>query len=616
LAAKWVEHCETTHLKCRVIKDSPIWRPTRLIHIGRRDSSSNPRLCLSDDIPFNVRYITLSHRWGQSVIFKLVESDLDTFRRALPLERLTNVSRDAMEFARHLDVEYIWIDFLCIIQDSHSDWVRESAMMGEIYKNSWFNISATGFPDGNFSLYVQRNPATLQPRKFNLSFCDGDDRMPPQVWNGNYYCMEEFWQADITEAHANTRGWILQERLLAPRILHFSSRQIMWECKELEACEVFLDGIPTLMNSGFKSAGLLEGPSSIHGVKLQVRQREAESDAKRKLHGHIEASVITGVEGIVVREDRSKDDRENAGDSHEEGGKEKFDNSEKIYFVLLAKWREITGAYNSKRLTRYEDKFVAIAALASEMQKLTNEEYIAGLWKRNFLHQLAWHVSYETTDMGRISRPPFYQAPSWSWACLNASISDLAVMGAPPLASIEDYDITLADKSLFGRVTDGYIRIRGRLSQATFVASDRELRKHWGQEHRPLRLRTASSDGQAIIKPWIYPDTFQATPYGKEGYPSYPIHHALGSREFWLLPLCLHQNACVGLILKHTGIKGQYQRIGTFAQLEEYEDTDKDVVQHLDFRKELQTLLKHSPLLHADEYKEPGDNGHVVITII
>lgn len=208
LAAKWIENCETSHTQCRVIKDSPTWRPTSLIHVGRRGASFIPQLCLSDDIPFVVRYVTLSHCWGHLDLFKLVEANLDTFREALPLEHLTNVSRDAFDFARYLNVEYIWIDFLCIIQDSHDDWVRESAMMGDIYKNSWFNISATGFSDGNSSLYVKRNPATLWPQKFNLSFRDKDERTPPNIWDGNYYCMEELWHAEITDAPANTRGWI------------------------------------------------------------------------------------------------------------------------------------------------------------------------------------------------------------------------------------------------------------------------------------------------------------------------------------------------------------------------------------------------------------------------
>lgn len=96
---------------------------------------------------------------------------------------------------------------------------------------------------------------------------------------------------------------------MAPRVLYFGSRQILWECKELEAYEVFPEGIPALMRSGFKSAGLLEGPSRIHGVKLQVRQLDADNDAKGKLKEDLEANITSGVEDILIREERDKDEK-------------------------------------------------------------------------------------------------------------------------------------------------------------------------------------------------------------------------------------------------------------------------------------------------------------------
>jgi hypothetical protein len=168
-------------------------------------------------------------------------------------------------------------------------------------------------------------------------------------------------------------------------------------------------------------------------------------------------------------------------------------------------------------------------------------------------------------------------------------------MSADPLSTILDYSVTLADKTSFGQVTDGYIRIYGRLSAARFVASDAELEKHWDVSSQALRLRTDSSEIEAVVNPSIIPDTYRAIPEGKEGSPIFPLSHALGGTEFWLLPICLNPSACVGLVLKYTGTKGQYRRIGAFAQSK-------------DCRKEFWTLLKHNPLL--------DDHGNVVITII
>jgi hypothetical protein len=65
-----------------------------------------------------------------------------------PLEHLKQLFRDAIGLTRRLRIHYIWIDSFCIIQDSKADWAQESAMMGDVYKHCWCNISATGFPDG------------------------------------------------------------------------------------------------------------------------------------------------------------------------------------------------------------------------------------------------------------------------------------------------------------------------------------------------------------------------------------------------------------------------------------------------------------------------------------
>ena len=602
LATKWIERCEAEHTQCRVIGETPLWRPTRLVHVGRNDSSSTPHLCLSKNIPSNIRYVTLSHCWGTLGIVKLLSANLATFMEALPLEHLTNVFQDAIGFSRELNIEYIWIDSLCIIQDSYDDWLYESAMMGRIYKNSWCNISATGFADGHSSLYVRREPTILQPRKFNVHIRDPENKTLPNICSGKYYCMEDFWQADITEAPVNTRAWVFQERLLAPRILHFGLRQIMWECKELEACEVFPDGIPDPLKSGFKAVDLLDNKSTIESTGQQGSQSETEDEIETENQTNIDTSIASKVDNHKNFDDES-DFREDESTGDKASDNEELDESEKTYLSLLDKWRVITGAYNGKGLTRYQDKFVAISGLATEMHHFTKEEYIAGFWKRNMVQQLAWYAWFEGRDFGRFHRPQVYQAPSWSWACLNVPIDDLAIMGAEPLASITEYSVSLADGNQFGQVLDAFIRIRGRLSKAAFVESDAELRKHWEKRRNPLRLRSAEPDARIEVNPFIYPDAYQAVPIGKEGMPSYPIHAALGSTEFWLLPICINPGGCPGLVLKHTGVKGQYQRIGAFAQ-------------HDSSEAEFHALMNHTPSLDADEYEESDGDGNFTFTII
>lgn len=42
------------------------------------------------------------------------------------------------------------------------------------------------------------------------------------------------WRNDIEKSQFHKRGWVLQERLLAPRVLHFGKRQVDWECYQTQ----------------------------------------------------------------------------------------------------------------------------------------------------------------------------------------------------------------------------------------------------------------------------------------------------------------------------------------------------------------------------------------------
>jgi hypothetical protein len=68
--------------------------------------------------------------------------------------------------------------------------------------------------------------------------------------------------APVKDAHINTRGWVMQERLLSPRALHFGEHQLYWECREKRASETNPDGLE-IYGDGVPFKGLAKGP---HGV--------------------------------------------------------------------------------------------------------------------------------------------------------------------------------------------------------------------------------------------------------------------------------------------------------------------------------------------------------------
>jgi hypothetical protein len=51
----------------------------------------------------------------------------------------------------------------------------------------------------------------------------------------------------------SSRGWILQEILLAPRALYFGVNQVHWICRSLEACEIWPEGVPPQTHTSMDS---------------------------------------------------------------------------------------------------------------------------------------------------------------------------------------------------------------------------------------------------------------------------------------------------------------------------------------------------------------------------
>jgi hypothetical protein len=567
ISIEWIETCQKNHKSTCRVAESPIWRPTRLIQVSHTGLDCQACLCLSSSLPWDIRYATLSHCWGRLEIFKLLLSNIEDLKISIPIQRLAPLFQDVLDFTCRIGIKYIWIDSLCIIQDSTDDWTRESAMMGEVYKNSWCNIAATGFADGQAGLYVHRNPAALYPRKFGIDIRDeeGNGRRPLSD-HGKYYCMEDVLYSDITLSPLVQRAWVYQERLLSQRIIHFGSRQILWECNQLEACETFPKGVPKPLRKRFKAL--------------------AQVDPYGKIANRIEAGPLS-VEEIL--------------------GSPEMDGS------IEDVWQSIQMGYNDKILTFYKDKVVALSGLMREVQRISHDTFIAGLWKRKFLEGLLWYCPYtEANQVRGKARPANYQAPSWSWLSLNVGVSQIRGGGAVPIAEIIDYSIThpsrgpSADPSGFDQITDGYVRIRGRLMRANFVATDKELRRAKKSTYKGQDLKLDSTTNELLIVPvTLQPDIWDTSSSSGAGVSS--VRLALG-RDFYLLPLVEAKQTRVGIILRKAKIKGQYRRIGLWLQV--YDSKDERL-------QELFTAFgSHVPLLGEHDYEDLGEQGECTLRII
>ncbi|KAK5111715.1 hypothetical protein LTR85_011760 [Meristemomyces frigidus] len=203
--------------------------PTRLVDVGSVDPAEPPRLvegthCLRHDNP---GYLALSYCNGETpklAPWQMSSSTKSAFEDEIPLDVLPQTLHDAIMWTRRLGLRFIWIDNLCIIQDSHEDWRREASMMASIYGSAILTLcAASGSIYGGMT--DRQNPLTSSAAALFLRRAtDGE--------TGEVVYILPQGQKTAVKLPAPTtdRAWCFQEDVLSPRIVRFTTSQIEWQC--------------------------------------------------------------------------------------------------------------------------------------------------------------------------------------------------------------------------------------------------------------------------------------------------------------------------------------------------------------------------------------------------
>jgi hypothetical protein len=248
IASNWLKHCVEKH-DCHkslfvpqekkspesdfseVVDEGRTIFPTRLLDLQAfNEGSLDIRLV---EKPTSGRlYATLSHCWGVNcdARYQATKSTLPALRHRIRYADLPKTYRDAILVCRSLHIRYIWIDSLCITQDSKEDWAREAANMAYVYSNSHLTISADWSPGSEGGCFrVIDAPQGINPNKV---IC-----ISSLLSNGERSCL--YFQVYFPPVHWNlghtrlaSRAWAYQERILSRRNLHFTQHQLFWECRE------------------------------------------------------------------------------------------------------------------------------------------------------------------------------------------------------------------------------------------------------------------------------------------------------------------------------------------------------------------------------------------------
>ncbi len=201
--------------------------PDRVINYSTPD---NPKLVLTGGATEGL-YVALSYVWGAPQPTTKLENINEFVARGLNMSEFPTTIREAVSVTHNLGLSYLWIDALCIIQDSNEDKVRQLSMMGQIYRSSYVTIIAACGTSVNEGFLHKPRPKKVP-----------DARIPYQCPDGTVGSVLvasslDFLPGDCSRSYyddlepVNHRGWCLQERILPPRCFIYASHTLQYDCQ-------------------------------------------------------------------------------------------------------------------------------------------------------------------------------------------------------------------------------------------------------------------------------------------------------------------------------------------------------------------------------------------------
>jgi hypothetical protein len=314
--------------------------------VGPSDGSEEPYLY--ESVGEEGTWITLSYQWGnEKNLMTTTKASLEERKKCMPFQHLPTTLQDAVIATRNLNVRYLWIDSVSIIQDCNDDWAQQSSEMAEIYSHSLVTIAA--------SEAESCQSGFLGPRKLFPEFLVANPGVPANAIKTRYIIPSQKTAGDLwiepplqpyklaMQRYRRTlyqrrnplqrRGWVLQETLLSPRTLHYSTEQIFWQCR---TC-AFVEGDAETVEFNFWPWYDWQNEKtflSVAGIDMASMQRRSP-------------------DGWLPNEE---------------------------YYSIHTNWLRIVNEYTTRKLTYSSDTLPACSGIASRFYQLTNDQYLAGIW--------------------------------------------------------------------------------------------------------------------------------------------------------------------------------------------------------------------------------------------
>ncbi|THU83173.1 HET-domain-containing protein [Dendrothele bispora CBS 962.96] len=236
LARNWLRECIRDHTDCApfvsVGLTSVFHHSTRFIDVLLG------RLVKLDQINVRVpvEYIALSYVWGKDYQLRTTLQTVEKFSQCLSaddseaVDRLPKTIQDAISVTRALGYRFLWVDALCIVQDSPTDLGIQLAQMDRIYSLAAVTIVARGSSSsdsGMLGVSIPRNQIKHSNTEVTVN-----RGLSVGVWDviGSVEEYQETHGEFADRRFYVWRGWTFQEQILSTRNLEFNSKRMMFRC--------------------------------------------------------------------------------------------------------------------------------------------------------------------------------------------------------------------------------------------------------------------------------------------------------------------------------------------------------------------------------------------------
>jgi hypothetical protein len=140
---KQLNECLNVHVAAGSCHFQAVSRPPRrLIYVETQQSGLGLRL-IEPPEGIHLKWCALSYCWGDGQTFRTTKATLDARRAGIDFADLPNTLRDAVSVCQKLEVSYIWIDVLCIVQDDEEEKMHDIAHIADVYQNAYITLSAS-----------------------------------------------------------------------------------------------------------------------------------------------------------------------------------------------------------------------------------------------------------------------------------------------------------------------------------------------------------------------------------------------------------------------------------------------------------------------------------------